>query len=56
MVDRKDERLGLRINGKLKRKIQRYCVKHGVDMSDLVTRLFERLVAKEEERSKKCQS
>jgi antitoxin component of RelBE/YafQ-DinJ toxin-antitoxin module len=55
-MERKDDRLSLRVNSKLKKKVQRYCVAHGVDMSDLVTRFFERVVAKEAERRKKCRS
>lgn len=52
-MDKKDDRLSLRINRRLKKKMQKYCVRHGVDMSEIVTRLFERLVAKEEERRRK---
>lgn len=50
---RKDDRLSLRVNGRLKRNVQKYCIKHGVDMSDLVTRFFERIVKNEEDREKR---
>lgn len=48
----KDDRLGLRINGQLKKDVQDYCSVHDVDMSELVTRFFEKLIAKEEARKK----
>lgn len=50
----KNDRLSLRINGRLKRRIQKYCEVHGVDMSELVTRFFENLVVKEQERKGKA--
>lgn len=49
----KDERLSLRINGKLKKKMLKYCDTHSTDMSDLVDQFFRRLVAREAERRKK---
>lgn len=53
-MDKKDDRISLRINRRLKRKMQKYCTRHGVDMSEIVTRVFERLVRKEEERNAQC--
>lgn len=49
----KDERLHLRVNGEVKKKVQQYCEKYSMDMSDLVTRFFLKIIAKEEERAKK---
>jgi len=47
---KKDERLNLRINGALKAEVQAYCKARDVDMSDLVTRFFQRIVANERAR------
>lgn len=49
---KKDDRLSLRVNGKLKREVQKYCASRSVDMSELVTRFFERIVANERDRKK----
>jgi len=51
-MDRKDDRINLRINGKLKLDVQRYCDKREIDMSDLVTRFFRRVIHNEETRRK----
>lgn len=48
----KDDRLNLRINKKLKKQVQKYCGDKGLDMSEVVTRFFERLIQREEERKK----
>lgn len=43
----KDDRLSLRIPSVLKQQVKRYCAVHSIDMSELVTRFFSRLVARE---------
>lgn len=48
----KDDRLNLRVNKKLKKQVQKYCGDKGLDMSEVVTRFFERLIQREEERKK----
>lgn len=53
MTDRKDDRLNLRINRVLKLEIQSYCERRDMDMSDLVTRFFERIARHERARLKK---
>ena len=39
-------------NGKLKQDVQAYCVRRGIEVSDLVTRFFQRIVSNEKERRK----
>jgi antitoxin component of RelBE/YafQ-DinJ toxin-antitoxin module len=51
-MDIKDDRMHLRINGKLKQDVQAYCVRRGIEVSDLVTRFFQRIVSNEKERRK----
>lgn len=46
----KDERLYIRVNGKLKKSVQEYCAVNGVELTDLVTRFFEKIVEKERKR------
>lgn len=49
---KKDDRLSLRVNGKLKREVQKYCASRELDISELTTRFFERIVVNEKERKK----
>jgi antitoxin component of RelBE/YafQ-DinJ toxin-antitoxin module len=50
--DKKDDRIYLRINKNLKREVQEYCDARSIDMSDLVTRFFTRVVANENARKR----
>ena len=47
---KKDDRLNLRISSGLKQEVQHYCEARGIDVSDLVTRFFLRVVANERTR------
>lgn len=49
-VAKKDDRLNLRVSGELKAEVQAYCAVRGIDMSELVTRFFLRIVANEKAR------
>lgn len=49
-MDKKDARLNLRINSDLKKSIQLYCEKRGIELSELTTRFFSLLIAKEKKR------
>jgi antitoxin component of RelBE/YafQ-DinJ toxin-antitoxin module len=49
-TEAKDDRLNLRISQALKREVQAYCLHHGIDMSELVTRFFQRIVRNERSR------
>lgn len=49
---KKDERLHLRMTKALKQKVVAYCQKYNVDMSDLATAFFTRIVQNEERRQK----
>jgi antitoxin component of RelBE/YafQ-DinJ toxin-antitoxin module len=51
-MDTKDDRVHLRINSTLKREVQAYCARRGIEMSDLVTRFFVRVVHNDKERLK----
>lgn len=48
--DRKDDRLNLRINRKLKQDVQEYCDRRGIEVSELLTRFFKRIVQNERHR------
>lgn len=49
---RKEARLNLRVEEELKTKVQEYCDRRGIAMSELVTRFFARVVRNEEARLK----
>jgi len=48
----KDDRISLRINGELKKRVQAYCGSKNLEVSEVVTRFFERLIQREDERKK----
>ena len=52
-MEAKDGRVNLRINSELKREVQAYCTTHKIDMSELLTRFFTRIVRNERSRKKR---
>ena len=49
---KKDDRVYLRINSDLKVQIQAYCDRRGLDLSDLTTRFFTKLVELEKRKKR----
>ncbi len=48
----KDERIYIRINGKLKADMEKYATRHGISLSELTTRFYKNLLKHEKEAKK----